>query len=334
MKTTRQLYCQFLLSSQTNFTCTYLADHYEGLDENSVYRYLQGETLSPSLVWEKAKENIVLSERGYIIFDDTVLDKNFSFRIEGVRQQYSGNAHAVVKGIGVVNCVYYNPDTDRYTLLDYRIFDPDRDGKDKNDHVREMLERLDERKIPYTTVLMDSWYATVKLMMTLEHKGKRYYCPIRKNRLIDDSGRHQPYHRVGELDWTLDELRFGKTVKIRGFPATVFHQLFRIPFSSERTEYIVTNDHSHPAADDIRKEVAIRWKIEQLHRELKQCTGIEANQCRINRSQRNHIACAMQVWLLLSSLAHEANTTIYALKQGLLDRYMIQQLRHPTIRFT
>ena len=36
----------------------------------------------------------------------------------------------------------------------------------------------------------------------------------------------------------------------------------------------------------------MRWKIEQFHRELKQTTGIEKNQCRKARIQCNHIACA------------------------------------------
>jgi hypothetical protein len=48
---------------------------------------------------------IVPTPRGFISFDDTVLDKNYSFAIELVRWQYSGNAKAVIKGIGVVPCV-------------------------------------------------------------------------------------------------------------------------------------------------------------------------------------------------------------------------------------
>ncbi|MDE0426155.1 MAG: transposase [Candidatus Poribacteria bacterium] len=35
----------------------------------------------------------------------------------------------------------------------------------------------------------------------------------------------------------------------------------------------------------------LRWKIEQLHRELKQTTGI--GKCRKHRAQRNHIACCL-----------------------------------------
>ncbi|MBQ32001.1 MAG: transposase, partial [Deltaproteobacteria bacterium] len=46
------------------------------------------------------------SEAGYVVFDDTVLDKSHSKHIDLVRRQYSGNAKSVIRGIGVVNCVY------------------------------------------------------------------------------------------------------------------------------------------------------------------------------------------------------------------------------------
>ncbi|HLF28167.1 MAG TPA: hypothetical protein VJG32_17695 [Anaerolineae bacterium] len=41
---------------------------------------------------------------GYLVFDDTIVDKNFSRQIELVRRQYSGSAQGVIKGIGVVAC--------------------------------------------------------------------------------------------------------------------------------------------------------------------------------------------------------------------------------------
>ncbi|MFM6158585.1 MAG: hypothetical protein ACKPE3_37300, partial [Sphaerospermopsis kisseleviana] len=46
---------------------------------------------------------IVPDENAYIIFDDTVLDKRFSEKIEIVRRQYSGNEHGIVKGIDYSN---------------------------------------------------------------------------------------------------------------------------------------------------------------------------------------------------------------------------------------
>jgi hypothetical protein len=75
----------------------------------------------------------------------------------------------------------------------------------------------------------------------------------------------------------------------------------------------------------------VRWKIEQFHRELKQTTGIESCQCRKQRIQRNHIACALMVGTRLKQMAHAGATTIYQLKAGLLSNYLIEQLKSPTL---
>ena len=113
--------------------------------------------MTSGMIWEHVKGDIVTSSRGCIVFDDTVLDKNHSHAIEMVRRQYSGNAHGLIKGIGMVNCLYVNPDSGHYWIVDYRLFDPDHDGQSKLDHVEAMLTSLVASKgIAFERVLMDS----------------------------------------------------------------------------------------------------------------------------------------------------------------------------------
>lgn len=328
------MYCQYLIASQINYTCTNLAEHFENLDHNSVYRYLKTERLVPRLLWEKVKDRIIYSENGAIIFDDTVLDKSYSFAIEGVRRQYSGNEQAVIKGIGLVTCVYYNPELDRFWVLDYRLFDPDTDGKSKLDHVSDMLDLLAHRRVEFRFCLMDSWYATVWLMTRLIKEQKIFYCPLKKNRLVDDSGGEKPYTAIEDLGWTQEELLCGKLVKVKKFACSTYLKLFRVTVSTNRTDYIVTNDMTQSDTDEAQKASAQRWKIEQFHREAKQITGIERCQCRLNRSQRNHIASALLVWLVFKELADKTAQTVYQLKHGLLSDYLKQQLRNPAIAFS
>jgi len=95
------------------------------------------------------RPQVVFTARGYVLFDDTVLNKHHSRRIELVRHQYSGNAHGVIAGIGLVTCVYVNPETDQFWLIDYRLFAPDGDSKTKLDHVTDMLAQLAPRGITY-----------------------------------------------------------------------------------------------------------------------------------------------------------------------------------------
>ena len=228
MRFTKLNYCQYLLSSQINYTLTNLADHLEATTHDQINRYLRREKLTPRLLWEKVKLLIQVCEKAYIIFDDTVLYKRYSQEIELTRRQYSGNEHRVLRGIGVVSCVYVNPETGQFWVIDYRIYEPDGDGKTKLDHVVEMLQSLLYSKLlPFQTVLMDSWYATKTLMQYIDKMGKYYYCSLKKNRLVDDTGGTQEYKPIESLNWSQKELEQGKIIKIKAFPKEKKVKLFR-----------------------------------------------------------------------------------------------------------
>jgi hypothetical protein len=112
------------------------------------------------------------------------LDKSYSNNIEEVRYQYSGNAKGVIKGIGVVSCVYVNPEENKFWVVDYRILNPDKDGLTKIEHVKEMLRNAyHSKKVAFSTVLIGSWYATISILLQIESICKYYYCPIKSNRL-------------------------------------------------------------------------------------------------------------------------------------------------------
>jgi hypothetical protein len=331
-KVTRLDYCQFLLSSQINYTLTHFAEHSEQFSHDAITRYMAGDHLPPRLVWENVRGQIVTSANGFVIFDDMVLDKSHSEKIELVRQQWSGNAKQVIRGIGVVTCVYVNPETDQFWIIDYRIFAPETDNKSKLDHMREMLANaVQHKRLPFRVVLMDTWYAAKDEMLFIERLGKIYYCPIKENRLVSLSRQDEHYHRVDSLLWSQDELRTGRLVHLRDFPAGHQVKLFRLALSTGRTDYIVTNDVSQdwtPATQDVW---GWRAKIEEFHREDKQLTGVDRCQCRRARIVRNHIGCAMLVWVRLKQVAYQTNQTIYQVKHGMLSDYLRQQLRSPAV---
>lgn len=328
-------YCQYLLSSQKNYTLTHYAEHVEGLSHDGINRYLSQVRIRPPVLWEQVKNEIVLSPDGFVVFDDTVLDKRYSRAIEPVRSQYSGNAHGIIKGIGVVTCLYVNPDTDQFWAIDWRLFDPDTDGKTKLDHVEDMLLNAHHHKaLPYRSVLMDTWYATAPLMLLVaKDLGKTFYCPLRKNRLVNDSDGLEKNQPVSTLRWSADELAHGKRIKVKGFPVDCIWQLFRIVVSPDRTDHVVTNDKACQSTVEARETCASRWKIEQLHREIKQLCGIEQCQCRRRRIQRNHIACAFLVWARLKQIAYKTARTVYQIKQNLLRHYLTQELKNPSVMF-
>lgn len=275
MSFTKLDYCQYLLSSPINYTITNLAAHLASISHDHINRYLRGERLTPRLLWDNVKVLLEPSKHGYIRFDDTVLDKRYSVSIDLTRRQYSaecqrgklpplsllGNEHRVIRGIGLISCVYVNGETGQFWVIDYRVYDPDGDGQSKLDHVAAMLDSVVySKQLPFTTVLMDTWYATQKLMAQVDQLEKLYYCPLKVNRQVDDSGATQPYQRVDELAWSLEELQTGKLIKVRGFPAHKKVKLFRVTVSTHRTDYVATNDLSQADINVVQDVCDIRWK--------------------------------------------------------------------------
>ena len=335
MRFTKLDYCQYLLSSPINYTVTNLADHIDGVSHDRINRYLRGEKLTPRLLWDNVALLLQPSQNAYILFDDTVLDKRYSASIELARRQYSGNEHRVIRGIGLISCVYVNGETGQFWVIDYRLYDPDGDGRSKLDHVAEMLNSVVYNKqLPFTTVLMDSWYATQKLMAQIDQLQKVYYCPLKTNRRVDDSGGTAPYQRVDKLVWSVQQLQQGKQIKIRGFPSDKKVKLFRVTVSTNRTDFVVTNDNAQATTDAVQDVCGIRWKIEEFHREIKQLTGVEACQCRKARIQRNHIACALLVWNRLKMIAYQTGKTVYQIKHGMFSNYLIEQLKYPSVQMS
>jgi hypothetical protein len=326
-------YCQYLLSSQNNYTVTNLAQHLENVSHDTINRYLRKENFTSDSLWKNVEKYIQTSQNAGIIFDDTVLDKRFSESIELVRRQYSGTEHRVLRGIGLINCVYINPELGLFWVVDYRIYDPDNDSKTKLDHVADMLSDLVAHKqLPFSKVLMDSWYGSQKLMAMIDELGKIYYCPLKKNRLVDDTGGIEKYKSVENLAWSPIEEELGKLIKIRNFPKYKKVKLFRVTVSINRTEYVATNDLNEQSTPDVKKTCSLRWKIEEFHREIKQLTGIESCQCRQSRIQRNHIACAILVWNHLKRVSYLTQKTVYKLKSELMSDYLSEELNFPSIR--
>ena len=105
MSFTKLDYCQYLLSSQVNYTLTNLAEHLKSFSHDTINRYLKGEKLTPRLLFEQVEPMLEQDSKAYLIFDDTVLKKSFGPSIELTRKQWSGNEKRPIRGIGVVSCV-------------------------------------------------------------------------------------------------------------------------------------------------------------------------------------------------------------------------------------
>jgi len=325
---TKRQYIEYLICTPVNYTASNLADHLEGVSHDAVTDYLQRDKLTAHGLWELVAPLLHDSPAAYLIVDDSVQNKQYSRKIELVKKQYSGAEQGLVRGIGVINLVH--SDGQDFYPVDYRIYAPEADGKTKNDHFREMLmNAVLDKQLQARTLLFDSWYASVdnlKLIVRLNHF---FVTTLKDNRLVSLSP-EDGYIHLQDIDWTSERLVQGVSIKLKEIPFRV--QLFKVVAPNGDIEWVITN---HPegtfTTSAIQDENAVRWQIEQLHRELKQLTGTQQCQCRKARSQRNHIACCYHAWLTLKVKAQLLGKSLYAVRQDLFRDYLRAELRHPRI---
>lgn len=327
---TKKQYIEYLLSTPINYTCSNLAEHLEGVSHDTVTDFLQSKKFTPRDLWELVKDRIEDSEEAFLLVDDSVQNKQYSHSIETVKLQYSGNEHGLVKGIGLVNLVHTNGALGDFYPINYRIYDPDEDGKTKNEHFREMfLQAHLNQQIKARKIAFDSWYASVDNLKLIHRSGWTFYTTLKSNRKVSLS-KETGYQDLEELEWTPETLISGQLVKIKELPFLV--KLFKLVDTEGNIEWVITNNLTEDFTR-LRSIEAIqtRWQVEEFHREFKQLTGSEKCQCRKARSQRNHLACCYQAWVAIKVKAQEMRKTVYQVRNGLFTEYLKSQLRNPTI---
>lgn len=324
---TKKEYIEYLISTPVNYTCSNFAKHLEDVSHDAVNDYLHREQLTARHLWEQVKPLLNDSPEAYLIVDDSVQTKKHARKMEMVKRQYSGNEGGLVKGIGVGNLVH--SDGEDYYPIDFRIYAKEMDGKTKNDHFREMvLNAKQDKSIQANTVLFDSWYGSWENLKLIVRLNMVFFTTLKSNRLVSLS-KETGYIHLDEIDWTDDRLQHGVMVKLQKVPFRV--RLFKLVTPNGDIDWVITNSELSLTADDVQDENAKRWQVEQLHRELKQLTGIEKCQCRKQRAQRNHIACCYQAWLAIKTKAHAVGKTLYCLVNDLLYEFLRAELRDPRI---
>jgi hypothetical protein len=334
---TKRQYVEYLIATTGNYTCTHLADHLDGdqaVSHDAISDYLRRDKLTPRGLWETVAPLLDDGPDSYLLLDDSVQDKRYAKKIELVYRQYSGAEHGVVEGIGVVNLVHTNGQDHGFYPIDYRIYDPHGDGKTKQDHFREMLIRaIADKGIQAQTILFDNWYASVENLKLIHRLGRYFITTVKSNRKVSVS-KESGYVNLEDLPWTPEAYRTGMWVKLKELPFKV--RLFMVVSSTGDIDWVITNRPDDPqrpmTTADIQHENAIRWHVEQFHREVKQLTGSERCQCRKARSQRNHLACCYLAWVSLQQHAQHIGTTLYTAQRCLWDDYLKAALTCPTIQ--
>jgi len=276
-KCSRELYCKFLEVTSLRYSALSLSEvapEAMSLSHDSVSRWLREAKVQPKDLWEVARKEVE-NRDGILVFDDVVINKSRSKKMELVNWQYSGAEHGVVRGIGVVNALWQTSQ-DEYTPVDYRIWNPPEDGKTKNNHFRDMLSSAKNRGLEPEMVVADSWYSSLDNLKSVRSHGWDWVMGLRSNRLVN-----KPHIQIGQLDIPDG----GLTVHLKGYG---WVKVFRFVGKNGRTDYIGTS-RLDLTIEQVKAYFGRRWSIEVMHRELKQTCGFSRCQANAGRAGRNHI---------------------------------------------
>ena len=258
------------------------------MTHDSVSRWLSHQQYDGINIWDSASRLVDIT-RGYLICDDSVLDKRFSRKNEITHCHYSGNVHGLVTGIDMVNMLWSSGE--EYIPVDYRIYDKPSDGKTKNDHFLSMLEKAKTRGFTPEYVLMDSWYSSTTNLKYIRDTGWKFITNLKTNRLVSESkGSHKA---ISDLDFTETPV---KQVWLKDFGEI----LVCVHTTKDGScTYLATNDLTLSDHETFLSHHQMRWKVEEFHRGLKQTTGVEGCYSIKGSSQKTHIFAAVLTFLKL-----------------------------------
>ena len=249
--------------------------------------------------------------------DDTTLDKPYARKIELVTWHWSGKHHRVVQGINLVSLLW-TEGTARIPC-DFRVYDKPVGGKTKNEHLRDMVTAAHARGLQPEYVLCDSWYSSLDNLKHLRQLGWAWLTRLKSNRQVnpDRSG------NVAIRDLEIPPQ--GRQVHLRGYG---FVRVFRTVADHGRAEYWASSDLNLTPAR--RQELALQaWAIEDYHRGLKQCCGVERAQVRSARAQIAHIGFALRAFLRLEYHRLHTGLSWYAAKAAIVRSAVRQYLANP-----
>jgi len=302
------LYRDFLIANQNRYSGAELArvEPSGDMAHDSVTRWLMRVDFRPQELWRYAKP-LVRVATGYLVLDDTVVSKPFAKNIDLARYQYSGREHQPVNGIGIVNLLW--TDTAEYVPVDYRLYAPDHDGKGKNDHFREMLDKGEKRNFTPTAVLFDSWYSGLDNLKAIRKKGWHWVTDFKCNRLVSTA----PHETVAVSDLDLDDGTV-KRVWLKGYGEIV---VCRLVVKDGDTRYLASSSLELTDCAMLIEHWSQRWPIETFHRGIKQTTGLGNCSAQRTRAQKTHIFASMVAFLKLEKIRQQTGQTWYEQKAAI-----------------
>lgn len=231
---------------------------------------------------------------GFLIIDDTVIDKSFAKVIENLAWIFCSKKNKSVFGLNIVVLVWSNS---TITIpLAFKLWKKD-SKKSKYDLALELLSYAKNfLRIKPKYVVFDSWYAGKRILQRIYGYNWKFICRLKKNRKFNgvqlQRYKKNPYWiKEGYIDGNCKILivRHGK-------------------------KYYATNDFEL-SKTEILARYKTRWTIETMFRMLYDKLGMEECEARSVQAQTAHIHLCLMSFMLLEKEKQITGKTWYQLRR-------------------
>lgn len=315
-------YINFLIAAQRVFSSVEASKTHpagrNGPAHDAYTRLLQRVPPDSNRLWEEVKP-LVKPKGGVLVIDDSTLDKPYARKMALVGIHWSGKHRKPVRGINLISLVW----TDGKCRLpcDFRLYNKTQDGLTKNDHFRAMVKQAKTRGLKPELVAFDSWYAGLENLKLIRECDWHWLTQLKGNRQVSiDRTGNRPLSDI------LIPLG-GRRVHLKGYG---WIKVFKTVGTDGDVEYWATSQ-----LDMTIEQVAFyaidAWQVEVYHRGIKQFTGIERGQFRLEVSQRNHIGLAIRAFVRLEIYRLHTGFSWFEAKIEIIRDAIRAYLAHPKI---
>ena len=315
-------YINFLVAAQRVFSAVEAAKvSPEGTRQpahDAYTRLLQRTPPDSRRLWQEVQP-LVNPKSGILVIDDSTLDKPYARHMALVTRHWSGKHGQVVQGINLISLVW--SDGAARLPCDFRLYHKAQDGLSKNDHFQHMVTQARERGFEPEVVAFDSWYSSRPNLKLVRESGWDWLTQLKSNRQVSlgHSGNRAISERLIPAN--------GLVVHLKGYG---WIKVFRTVGTNGDAEYWATSklDMTIQQAADYALDA---WQIEVYHRDLKQFTGVERGQFRLEIAQRNHIGLAIRAFVRLEVYRLQRQRSYFEAKTAIIRDAMRAYLAHPTL---
>jgi hypothetical protein len=324
-----------LISGNSYATATGLSVMMGGdVSHDQVTRFLSRNDFDSRHLWLKVKPIVreIASDDACLIFDDTIVEKQWTDENEIICWHFDHTKGRSVKGVNLLNMLYHSKDASVpvgfeiiskpvcYSDLETRAVKR-KSEKTKNELMRTMFQTAINNKIPFRFVLMDTWFAAVENFGYIVKRKKDFITAVKSNRYFATSPEEKyqgHFQRVDALELTDRQAVHGY---LKGYDKEValVRRVFTNKDGSTGMLNLICSDTTLDG-DHVATIYEKRWKVEEYHKSLKSNAALSKSPTKTVKTQSNHIFMAIYAVFKLECLKIKHHLNHFALRAKLLIR--------------